>query len=268
MSSRSVIAHYHPSRIRGLYCVTLIDEGVPRVRIHDRHVLLALTAGEALVWCRGETHALTPGSLLVIEPGDVHRDIRKTPYRAVMVIVHADLMSALRGSDDRRFTSSPVVRCPSLAAEAEALVAGVRAREGLVSQERRLRRLSELLAPLWTREARRPEPPLVARAHRALIETPSAVVSLDELAQRLGCAPTYLCHVFSQHVGLGPHAHQLQHRLLVARRLLERGETVATTAVLTGFGDESHLGRYFRRRFAAGPGRYRQGLSVTDEPSP
>jgi AraC-like DNA-binding protein len=176
-------------------------------------------------------------------------------------------MSASRGSDDRRFTSSPVVRCPSLAAEAEAPVAEVRAREGPVSQEPRLRRLSELLAPLWTREARRAEPPLVARAHRALIETPSAVVSLDELAQRLGCAPTYLCQVFSHHVGLGPHAHQLQHRLLVARRLLERGETVATTAVLTGFGDESPLGRYFHRRFAAGPGRYRQGLSITDEPS-
>jgi AraC-like DNA-binding protein len=103
---------------------------------------------------------------------------------------------------------------------------------------------------------------LVARARRALSESPGAPLSLDELAGRLRCAPTYLCRVFSNHTGVGPHAYQLQQRLLEARRLVECGRTVATAAALTGFGDESHLRRHFRRRFAVAPGRYQRELAT------
>jgi AraC-like DNA-binding protein len=256
-----VVANYHPSRLPGLHCSTLIDDGPPRVLVHDRIVLLTLTAGEALVRCRGETHALTPGSLLMIEPGDVHRDIQKTPYRAVTVELHTDLVKALRGPTDGPWLASSVARCATLCAEAIALVEAVRAQHELAVQERRTARLFQLLARFCTRNTPRPEPPLVARARRALKESPLATLSLDQLAGRLRCSPSYLCRVFSEHTGMGPHAYQLQLRLLEARRLVESGRTVAIAALLTGFGDESHLRRHFRRRFALTPGRYQKELA-------
>jgi transcriptional regulator GlxA family with amidase domain len=77
----------------------------------------------------------------------------------------------------------------------------------------------------------------------------------------LRCAPTYLCRVFSEHTGVGPHAYQLQQRLLEAGRLIEGGRSVAKAATLTGFGDASHLRRHFHRRFAAAPGRYQRELA-------
>jgi AraC-like DNA-binding protein len=233
------------------------------VRVHDRHILFVLTEGEALVWCRGETHALMPGSLLSFEPGDVHRDLRKTSYRAVMVMVHGELATALCGAGERQVMGAALWRCPTLAAETVALVAAVRSGEACTVQEQRLARLFRSLAPRWTRKEPRPEPPLIARARRALTESSNAPLSLDELAGRLGCAPTYLCRMFSEHMGLGPHAYQLQHRLLEARGLIERGVTAAQAAVVTGFGDESHLSRHFRRRFAAGPGGYRRQVTGT-----
>lgn len=254
-----MVAHYHPSQIPGLYGVTLVDGGAPRVRVHDRHVLLALTEGEAVVWCRGETHALAPGSLLLIEPGEVHRDLRKTPYRAAMVMADAELVARLGGG--HRFLGSSVVRDPALAAATVALVAGLDARAATAAQEDGLARVARLLASQWTPRPPRPDPSLVIRARRALAEAEGALVSLDELAGRLGCAPTYLCRVFSDHMGLGPHAYQLHHRLLAARRLVEAGATITEAAARTGFGDDSHLGRHFRRRFAAGPGRYRRELT-------
>jgi transcriptional regulator GlxA family with amidase domain len=72
--------------------------------------------------------------------------------------------------------------------------------------------------------------------------------------------------VFSQHAGVGPHAYQLQQRLLEASRLIESGQTVTRAAALTGFSNASHLRRHFQRRFAIAPSRYRTELDVGDEP--
>jgi AraC-like DNA-binding protein len=223
-------------------------------------VLLTATAGETLVWCRGQVHLLRPGSLLMIEPGDVHRTLNKTSYRAVMVVMQPDLVMELRESANGRCLGAVVTRCPALCDKVLALVETVRACRDLASQEDDAAGLLRLLAPFWTQTAPRREPALVARARRALREAPGASLSLETLASPLRCSPTYLCRVFAEHVGVGPHAYQLQHRLLEARRLLEDGRTVAEAAALTSFGDESHLRRHFRRRFAIAPGRYQREL--------
>nr|WP_247385558.1 MULTISPECIES: helix-turn-helix domain-containing protein [unclassified Bradyrhizobium] len=44
------------------------------------------------------------------------------------------------------------------------------------------------------------------------------------------------------------------HRLNDARELLRRGESIAGVAAETGFADQSHLGRFFRRAFGITPG--------------
>jgi AraC-like DNA-binding protein len=253
------VAHYHASRVPGLYCATLVDEGAPRARVHDRFVLLTLTSGHARVWSRGETHALSPGAVLMLEPGDVDRDLQKSPYRAVMVALKADVVETLRGRHQGLRLGASVARCSALCAESVSLVEVVRAGHERAVQERQLARLFGLLAPYWARTAPRPEPPLVTRARRALAKSPR--LSLGELAARLRCAPTYLCRVFSEHTGVGPHAYQLQQRLLEAGRLIEGGRSVAKAATLTGFGDASHLRRHFHRRFAAAPGRYQRELA-------
>ena len=74
-----VHARYYPSPIPGLYCSTLLDAGPPRLRIHDRHVLLTLTAGEALVKCRGEVHRLL-GAIALARAEVLSRDRRRSAH--------------------------------------------------------------------------------------------------------------------------------------------------------------------------------------------
>lgn len=225
-------------------------------------MLFMLTAGASRAWCRGETHALTPGSVLLLSPGDVLRDVEKTPYSAVLLGLCAERVAASREHGGAGRFEARVVHCASLHREASALVESLRKRDTLAEQERAVGRLLTALAPFWSRAGGRREPPLVVRARRALTEFSGASLSLGELATRLGCAPTYLCRVFSEWVGVGPHAYQLQQRLLEAGRLLEGGRTVAMAAALTGFGDDSHFRRHFRRRFATAPSRYRSELTA------
>jgi AraC-like DNA-binding protein len=256
-----VLASYYPSRVPGLSCSTLFDDGPPKARVQDRFALFTLTAGSAVTWCRGEPQALTPGSVLLLGPGDVHRDVEKTPYSALMVVLHSSVVRRWSSSAREVCFDSQVVRCPTVAAETLALVAAVRAKHQRVVQERSVETLFRALEPFRASAASRREPPLVARARRAFEESSGAALSLDELGGRLRCTPSYACRVFSEYTGLGPHAYQLQLRLLAAARLIENGRSVGAAAALTGFADESHLRRHFSRRFAVPPSRYQAELA-------
>jgi AraC-like DNA-binding protein len=55
-----------------------------------------------------------------------------------------------------------------------------------------------------------------------------------------------------------PHAWLVARRLRLARRMLEGGSAIAETAAATGFADQSHLTRHFRRSLGFTPGAYRR----------
>jgi len=224
--------------------------------VHDRLLLFAVVAGEARTWCRGEVHTLRPGALLVVEPGEVHRDLEKTDYRAVMLMVDDDLVKAFRVGGADAVLGRAMVQSAELVARVITLARAVKEERPAPVQHDLLHGLFEALEDLRTTAIRWPDRALVARARRSLAEAPRATVSLEELARRLRCSPNYLSRIFSEHVGVAPHAYQVLHRLLEARVLIESGHTLASAAHVAGFTDESHLYRHFRRRFAVAPGGY------------
>jgi AraC-like DNA-binding protein len=57
-----------------------------------------------------------------------------------------------------------------------------------------------------------------------------------------------------------PYAWLAQYRVRKAQALLERGYRPAEAAVLTGFADQAHLTRWFRRVVGVTPGAYRNSV--------
>jgi AraC-like DNA-binding protein len=109
-------------------------------------------------------------------------------------------------------------------------------------------------APLATRAARRD--PALRRACELLSQDLTANLTLDELAAAAGVSRHRLARLFRAAYGLPPHRFALAQRIRVARRLLERGVAVAEVAQRTGFFDQSHLHRHFRRTLGMTPARY------------
>lgn len=81
-------------------------------------------------------------------------------------------------------------------------------------------------------------------------------VSLAELARMAELSPFHLLRVFREEVGVPPHEYQMQLRVAHARKLLRSGEGIADAALQTGFFDQSHLSRSFKRIVGMTPGRY------------
>ena len=82
---------------------------------------------------------------------------------------------------------------------------------------------------------------------------------VGQAAARAGMSREGFSRAFAKRHGLPPHAFWLMARLNHARTLLRAGEEIAAAAAETGFADQSHLGRWFRRAFGVTPGRYRSG---------
>ncbi|MGO4715361.1 helix-turn-helix domain-containing protein [Bradyrhizobium sp. 2TAF24] len=82
---------------------------------------------------------------------------------------------------------------------------------------------------------------------------------VSEMAARMGMSREGFSRMFARRWGMPPHAFRLTSRLNHARKLLRTGETIAAVAAETGFADQSHFGRGFRRAFGVTPGQYRLG---------
>jgi AraC family transcriptional regulator len=84
---------------------------------------------------------------------------------------------------------------------------------------------------------------------------PDAHLTIETLAREAGLSPTHFARAFKESVGRAPHQHLMTLRLDRARRLLDvPGAALSDVAVRTGFADQAHFTRFFKRQFGVTPG--------------
>lgn len=84
-------------------------------------------------------------------------------------------------------------------------------------------------------------------------------ISLEQLACLTQLKPLRFLRVFQRQMGLPPHAYLVQLRVARAKALLSQGVAIAQVASDTGFSDQSHLNRHFKRRVGITPKQYVAG---------
>jgi AraC family transcriptional regulator len=79
-------------------------------------------------------------------------------------------------------------------------------------------------------------------------------LTLVSLANVAGVSASYLGRLFRNSFGVAPHQYLLNRRLERARTLLQNNrQSIAEIAFVTGFSDQSHLTRHFKRQFGVTP---------------
>ncbi|CAM5379790.1 helix-turn-helix transcriptional regulator [Streptomyces griseomycini] len=106
-------------------------------------------------------------------------------------------------------------------------------------------------------ETPRRDPVLARRLRELLDERVVEGIGLREAAGLLSAHPAHLVRAFSGAYGIAPHQYLTSRRVGRARRLLLEGGSPSAVAAASGFYDQAHLTRHFRRLVGVTPGRYR-----------
>ncbi len=81
-------------------------------------------------------------------------------------------------------------------------------------------------------------------------------VSIKELAAVAGFSPYHFIRTFQKTVGMTPYAYASQLRVTRAQKMLLKGETPTMAAALSGFSDQSHMTRAFKKVYGVTPAKF------------
>jgi AraC-like DNA-binding protein len=104
---------------------------------------------------------------------------------------------------------------------------------------------------------------LVGKVREYLNDNAAQNISLGHLAKLVNVTPSYVSRVFKKIVGLPPHEYQTQVRVHKAKYLLKKGLPPLEVALETGFYDQSHLNKHFKRLVGVTTGQYQKHLFTT-----
>jgi AraC family transcriptional regulator len=97
------------------------------------------------------------------------------------------------------------------------------------------------------------------RAIDAMQDRLEAGISISELAETAGVSVSHFETLFKRSTGLSPHQYLIRCRVERAKELLRRGDlSLAQVAARSGFCDQGHFGRHFKRSVGVTPSRYRK----------
>ena len=235
---------------------------------HEGFALGVIEAGAERFHYRGAQHVAPAGTIVAVNPGEPHtgQAAAQTGWRYRMLYPASELLQrAAAGVADRPRTMptfpAPVIHDPALA---QLIVRTHEALDAAISPLERESRLVWMLAELVRRHAtERPALPRSVPEHRHIAVVRDYIEAhyaesllLDELAALVSFSPYHLLRTFRQAVGFPPHAYQTQLRVAEAKRLLSASVPIAEVALRTGFADQSHLSRHFKRLVGVPPGKY------------
>jgi AraC family transcriptional regulator len=106
------------------------------------------------------------------------------------------------------------------------------------------------------------EIPAILRAKNLILKRYSEPLSLDDIVAESGLPRYRFLRLFKQETGLSPHEFMIRCRIERAKQLLLQGKPLIEIAIDTGFFDQSHFYRHFKRVTGQSPSSYRSASGV------
>jgi AraC-like DNA-binding protein len=247
---------------------TFVTHAFPR-HTHETFAIGVIEGGVQATDYRGATHIATAGDICLINPGEVHTGFSphetgwtyRVFYPGVPLLEKAAEAVSLKQGRAPHFPS-PVIRDKTLFRNLLQFL------KSLESSDLSMEKESLLLSALAQMVARHADitdntgrySQREERAVRAAREYMEAYftenVPLSTLARIAGVSEFHLLRLFRAKTGLPPHAYLIQKRIDHARKLLSRQVPIVQVALETGFSDQSHFTRHFKRILGVTPGDY------------
>ncbi|MCX4763109.1 AraC family transcriptional regulator [Streptomyces sp. NBC_01275] len=229
------------------------------MHVHEAWTLLIVDAGAVRYDLDRHEHGTPHDTVSLLPPHVPHNGSPATPdgfRKRVLYLDGTHLPHDLIGPA----VDGPDLRDPLLRHRVGRLHTALTRAGDELEAESRLTFIGERLRTHLRRTAPVPVPrpdPVLARRLRELLDAHVVEgLTLAEAATRVQAHPAHLVRAFSGAYGIAPHQYLMSRRVDRARRLLLDGVPPGEVAAVTGFYDQSHLTRHFRKLVGVTPGRY------------
>ena len=235
---------------------------------HEYYVIGLMEGGRRHMSCRGREYALAPGDIVLFQPGDVHAcaplGAEPLDYRGINIT--CEVMGKLSGEAEGkgalpRFFKN-VVRDEEAARCLHRLHQMLMKGESGPEREERLLPALELVLGRCVKTGEGEESPFcrqeVERACAFMEQHCAERVSLEQISRAAELSRSALLRAFTREKGVTPYLYLQNIRIREAKKLLRQGLPPVEAALRTGFSDQSHFTRDFRRFIGLSPGTYRR----------
>ena len=235
---------------------------------HDELMIGVMHAGVKSFRCGRSRECAAPGSLSVVNPGEMHTGEREHGSEliyAALYVPEAALVAMLaHHGRDCFIVGQPVVDDRAvwscLAAAHRLAMTG---EDAAAAEEAMICGISLLFERYGASRLVQSEagcPKAVNRAVEFLQARACDHISLEDASRASGVGLFHLIRLFQKHVGLTPYAYLTQVRIAKSRQLLRLGEPVAQVALDVGFADQAHFTKRFKQLTGTTPALYARSM--------
>lgn len=230
------------------------DHAYP-LHTHDDWAVMLVDRGAVAYDLDGVAHRAAPGALTLLPPGIAHDGrsaIAGAGYRKQVLYLRRDWLPD--GTADRVARRPTVTRGTAESAARRVHAALRYPGEEMAAEHWLLAVRDAVLAYTGTASVPVRDVPLARRLRALVDDRYTESFTIAAAADELGAHPSHLVREFSRAYGMAPHRYLVARRVDAARRLLVDGCRPAEAAARTGFHDQAHLTRHFRRVWGVTPG--------------
>ncbi|MGN2385624.1 AraC family transcriptional regulator [Pseudomonas syringae] len=235
---------------------------------HEIFSIGAITAGQSTYLHEKTAQRVAAGTVVLMNPGDVHacNPINDQPWSYLMLYVDSHWLSDIQHDAglDAKYGFQPLSHTrsnnPVLFGAVTALYQTLIDAKADTLQKHcaAVSFFTLMLETLGDAPALARQPsPRVTRAADYINDNFTQPIKLADICSAANLSASYLIRSFEQHYHLTPHAYLLNRRIQHAQTQLKSGKMIADVAQETGFADQAHLQREFKKHLAATPGQYR-----------
>lgn len=242
---------------------------------HETFSIGAITNGACHYLHGKSTHKIGAGTVVVMNPGEVHacNPMTDAAWSYVMFFVDTAWLGELQHETGATANASFQPIAITHSADASAFQTLIELHTSLTDPQgdvlqkqcdviNLFQALPQILglAP----EGRSAPDARIKRVAELLDHHSRLPITLEDLCQAASLSASHLIRSFQQCYFMTPHAYLINRRIQYARRQLRVGLPIADVAQECGFADQAHLQRVFKKHLAATPGQYRSTSLVNE----
>ncbi|UOY87690.1 AraC family ligand binding domain-containing protein [Bacillus glycinifermentans] len=233
---------------------------------HEYYVIGFIEKGQRYLLCKGQEYIINPGDLLLFNPHDTHSceqiDGKALDYRSINVMpdVMQKAVKEITGAESLPYFTQNVLFRHELTSSLKELHVQILQKEKALQKEELFLNLLEELIRTYsdvTFLERAPEPSDEVKTVCGYLEEHyTENIRLDDLSGLTGWSKYHLLRSFTKQKGISPYSYLETVRINQAKKLLEQGVKPIDAAFQTGFSDQSHLTKFFKRQVGLTPKQY------------